>query len=363
MTVLNISLFVGVLMVLVLVHEAGHMVVAKWCGMRVERFSIFFGRAIARFRRGETEYAIGWLPAGGYVKITGMTREEDLPPELEPRAYYAATTGRKVATIFAGPAVNFILAFLLFVVIGWVGLHSATTTDRIRGVEEGSPAAAIGLSAGDRLISVNGVPATARDDLEGIRRELQENPDREVSVVYRRDGEVITRSAAPERQSDGTGRLGVVFETDLGPRESEGTLGAFVFAWDVNRELLQQYGTFVRKIVTGDEEARSQVNTVVGIGARFDDEVRETPDLLLSLLGFMASLSFALALFNLIPILPLDGGHILFALIEKVRGSPVSRAAYERASIIGLVAMLLLFVLVLQNDVTLITGDGVVNQP
>jgi regulator of sigma E protease len=199
--------------------------------------------------------------------------------------------------------------------------------------------------------------------LEGIRRELQDNPDRDVSVVYRRDGEVITRSAAPERQSDGTGRLGVVFETDLGPRESEGTLGAFVFAWDVNRELLQQYGTFVRKIVTGDEEARSQVNTVVGIGARFDDEVRETPDLLLSLLGFMASLSFALALFNLIPILPLDGGHILFALIEKVRGSPVSRAAYERASIVGLVAMLLLFVLVLQNDVTLITGDGVVNQP
>ncbi|MBM3665387.1 MAG: peptidase M50, partial [Actinobacteria bacterium] len=76
----NIVAFVLILMLLVLVHEAGHMVVAKWCGMRVERFSIFFGRPLAKFRRGETEYGIGWLPLGGYVKITGMTRDEGLPP-------------------------------------------------------------------------------------------------------------------------------------------------------------------------------------------------------------------------------------------------------------------------------------------
>ncbi|MEO2139780.1 MAG: site-2 protease family protein, partial [Thermoleophilia bacterium] len=94
----NILAFIVILMFLVLVHEAGHMVVAKWCGMRVERFSIFFGRPWVRFRRGETEYGIGWLPLGGYVKITGMTRDEQLPPEVAPRAYYAAATWKKVAT-------------------------------------------------------------------------------------------------------------------------------------------------------------------------------------------------------------------------------------------------------------------------
>ncbi len=113
----NILLFTVILMGLVLVHEAGHMVVAKWCGMKVERFSIFFGRPIASFTRGETEYAIGWLPLGGYVKIAGMTVGEEMDPSDQPRAYSSAATWKRVATIAAGPAVNIILAIFIFAAI------------------------------------------------------------------------------------------------------------------------------------------------------------------------------------------------------------------------------------------------------
>jgi len=193
--ILNIFWFVVILMFLVLVHEAGHMVVAKRCGMRVERFSIFFGRPIARFRRGETEYAIGWLPLGGYVKITGMTRGEEVPPEVEPRAYYNMPAWRKIATILAGPAVNIVLAILIFAAIFWIGVPTlGAPTTQISGVVQDSAAQQAGLQPGDRLVAVNGVPAGG--DPEVIRRELQSGaPGETVRLTIERDGRTIERTA------------------------------------------------------------------------------------------------------------------------------------------------------------------------
>ena len=128
---LNILWFVLILMTLVLLHEAGHMVVAKWCGMRVERFSIFFGRPLWSFRRGETEYGIGWLPLGGYVKITGMTQGEEIPPEVEPRAYSNMPVWKRVVTILAGPAVNILLAVVIFAAIFWIGIPTVRATTAV----------------------------------------------------------------------------------------------------------------------------------------------------------------------------------------------------------------------------------------
>ena len=166
------------------------MVVAKWCGMRVERFSIFFGRPIAKFRRGETEYGIGWLPLGGYVKITGMTRDEELPPDLVPRAYYSAATWKKVATIFAGPFVNLVVAFLCFALYFWVGTPTFQATSAVDVVTPGSAAAAVGIAPGDRILSVNGIATTGEAGIERARGELQANPGKPVVVRFARDGEV-----------------------------------------------------------------------------------------------------------------------------------------------------------------------------
>ena len=141
--------FIGILIFLVLVHEAGHMVVAKWCGMRVERFSVFFGRPLTRFQRGETEYRVGWLPIGGYVKISGMSRDEEIPDELVPRAYYSASMWRKIATIAAGPAVNILVAVVCFTAMYWIGIPNAgAPTTRLAQVEISSPADHAGMRPG-----------------------------------------------------------------------------------------------------------------------------------------------------------------------------------------------------------------------
>ncbi len=354
----NILAFVLILMFLVLVHEAGHMVVAKWCGMRVERFSIFFGRPLARFRRGETEYGIGWLPLGGYVKITGMTRDEELPPELVPRAYYSAKTWKKVATIFAGPFVNLVVAFLCFAAVAWIGVPSLQATNAVDVVNPGSPAAAIGLAQGDRLLAVNGIATSTDEGLARARAELQANPGKPVTVRFTRDGQARTGTAtlASAEGVDGQpiGRLGVQFQVLQGDRESLGFVGGLTNAGSFTWFLIEENAKGIGQLFTSSE-AREQVGSVVAIGAVYN-EVAD--DGLIAVLRFIGIISLVLAIFNLLPIFPLDGGHILFAVLEKLKGSPISTKVYERSAMVGWAVILVVFVFALQNDIGRLSGEG-----
>ena len=352
---MNIFWFVLVLIVLVHQHELGHMVVAKMCGMRVERFSIFFGRPVWSFRRGETEYGFGWLPLGGYVKITGMTREEQIPPEVEPRAYYAAPLRKKVAVIAAGPLVNIVLAFLVFSGIYWYGVPTGPVTTDVAIVQVDSPAHEIGLRPGDRMLSVNDV--SAGGDPVVIQRELRSRPNQAVTVRFERDGRVIERRVrlvSQELDGETVGRLGFGFD-----RETE-QYGVFAglgkggeFTWRVLRLNVEAVGQLVVS-----EEAREQINTVVGIGAVFD-EVADDGVQVMQLIGLI---SLALGIFNLLPLLPLDGGHILFGVIEKVKGRHISLAVYNRFAMVGMAVLLLIFFIAIQNDIDLIRGDGLVER-
>lgn len=353
-------------MALVLIHEAGHMVVAKWCGMRVERFSIFFGRPIASFRRGETEYAIGWLPLGGYVKISGMTVGEAIEDEAAHRAYFAKPAWKKVATILAGPAVNIVLAIVVFAAIFWIGIPTGTPTTEVAAVVRDSAAQRAGLEPGDQLLAVDGVAANG--DAEVIRRELQSGtPGETIRLTIERDGRTIQRTATLQVLEDATGDartdpetgrplagLGFNFGIVEGPTQRLGPVDGLVEGWD--------FAWFIMKTnveVIGDaftsSEAREQVSSIVGVGAVFN-EVAD--DGLITLLRFVGVISLALGIFNLIPILPLDGGHILFALLEKAKGSAFSAATYGRASFIGLGLVMLVFVIALQNDIGRISGEG-----
>ncbi len=358
MLAVNIVEFVVVLMFLVLVHEAGHMVAAKWCGMRVERFSIFFGKPWVKFTRGGTEYGIGWLPLGGYVRITGMNREEELPPEAVPFAYYAAKTWKKVVVIAAGPAVNLLVAFLCFAVYFWVGMPGFGGIG-VQDVTPASPAASIGMVAGDRIVAVNGI--TANDDASAVRAldAVRAHPGTPVRVTYQRPGTdlTVTRTVTPRSATvDGAtiGRIGVELQQIPGPRASAGPIGGVTLAGRYSWFLIEANAKGIGQLFTSSQ-AREQVGSVVAIGAAYNQIASNG---LMEVLRFIGLISLILAIFNLLPIFPLDGGHILFALIEKVRGRPLGIKVYERAGMVGWAVILVVFVFALQNDIGKIIGSG-----
>lgn len=351
--------FIGILIFLVLVHEAGHMVVAKWCGMRVERFSVFMGRPIASIQRGETEYAIGWLPIGGYVKISGMTRDEEIPEELVPRAYYSATMWRKIATIAAGPAVNILVAVLAFTAMYWIGIpNGGPPVTRLAQVEVQSPAASAGMRPGDVLVAVNGQRST---DPSVFRNVLVSHPDKTVQITYTHDGSEVTKDVRlasltpagapcnPTSRTDCIGHLGVGFGYATAQAgAAAGIWRGTDYTWYVVRE------TGVRLFQTP-----TQVQSVIGVGAVYTEVASRG---IATVLAFTGVLSLALAIFNLLPIPPLDGGHILFAVIERIRGRALSAVTYERAAIVGIALMLILFVVVAQKDVINIANGTVLGK-
>jgi regulator of sigma E protease len=358
---------------LIILHEAGHFTAAKAVGMRVERFMLFFPPIVAKVRRGETEYGIGAVPLGGYVKITGMTPHEDLTPEVAPRAYLNMPVWKRVVVIAAGPFVNIVIAFLiiwaLFVANG-IG-HVALQVDD---VSKGSPAAAA-LRPGDRVVSVDGVagyaPGLGFDEADrrsdALRTRIASHtcagtPSEgcraatPATVVVERDGRRLTERIAPRyvpgpNGTKGTMLLGLTYGTrgePVGPVRAAGL--TVTGMWDVTR-------TTATRIVQVfyDPQKRKEVNGVVGSY----ETTRQSFSLSTArALEILALISLSLAVVNLFPFLPLDGGHIFWALAEKVRGRPIPFRIVERASVVGFLLVAFLFVVGLSNDIGTLSGQG-----
>jgi regulator of sigma E protease len=345
--------------VLIILHELGHFTAAKLVGMRVERFSLFFPPFIAKVKRGETEYAIGSIPFGGYVKITGMNPTEEIPPEHADRAYYKQPVWKRVFVIAAGPAVNIVLAFLiLWALFAFKG--EVTSSDKVFGVQKGSAAQGV-LKPGDRIVSVDGVtgsPAALRTQIgthacAGGSRTNGCVAAEPATVVVLRDGERTTVQVRPRYDAE-AGRMLIGFTFDsayhrlgAGDAASRSVTGM----WDVSKASVS---AIVRLFY--DSEARKNVSGIVGSyettrqSFQADDWV-----LALQILGII---SLSLAVVNLFPFLPLDGGHIFWALAEKVRGRPIPFRVMEQASYVGFVLVILLFVVGLTNDIDRLRGEG-----
>ena len=339
---------------LIILHEAGHFAAAKAVGMRVERFALFFPPLIAKFRRGETEYGIGAIPLGGYVRITGMNPAEDIPPEVAHRAYYRQPVWKRIVVIGAGPAVNIVLAFAILWAL-YLSLGTVGPPAKVGGVQRGTPAAKV-LHPGDALLAVDGrKPAgtTLRSQEESMSRIVGASHGRTVSLTVRRAGHTQTVRANPfyDRKLK-RWRLGFTFDPNgttrpAGPVRASGL--ALSEMWHVTS------GTVTRIVRIFVPEDRKQIHGVVSAYQQTETAFNLSTSVALEVL---ALISLSLGVVNLFPFLPLDGGHIFWALAEKVRGRAISFATIERASFVGFALVVGLFIVGLSNDIGSLGNGG-----
>jgi regulator of sigma E protease len=398
---MNIFVAILGLGLLVLVHEAGHFLTARAVGMSPRKFYIGFPPALVKVKRRGIEYGIGAIPLGGYVKIPGMHRpapsdmdmyfgpalaeaphllaaverikqsllEGDMAgarahlPELEgsiastklsARAERAAKRGvrelgdalgndaywrqrawKKVAVIFAGPGANLLLAVALFFALYLVA--GGTPTRTVDVVSDDFPAAAAGLRPGDEIVAING----ARVEPDEISNRITSSRGRPIRLTVQRDGRVVNLRAVAPRRDEGVYRLGFRLDAKgLGPADA---------VWQSIRLtglVTKEIGASLTRLVRG--EGREEVASPVGIVQGSSNALEQGAETYLWVLGL---LSLSLALLNLLPLLPLDGGHIAFSIVEGIRGRSVGREIYERVSAVGIALVLLLFFVGLSNDV------------
>jgi len=355
-----IYIFIG-FSALIILHEAGHFFAAKATGMRVERFFLFFPPKLVSFKRGETEYGIGAIPAGGFVKISGMNPDEVLPEGEEHRGYYQQPVWKRIVVIGAGPAVNIVLAFAILFVLA---LGASDPTQTVGEVLPKSPAASV-LKPGDRIVAVDG-KSYPRLGTEGRLEKFYDDVGSHrcsgkpsdgcraaTPVVLRveRDGQLRTIPVRPEYEAS-AGRTRIGFSYGTAPANL-GVGGAIDRAGNAIWLVTSKTVTVFANIF--DSQQRKEVSGVVGVS----DVANQTIDVgTREALTLLAIVSLSLGLINLFPFLPLDGGHIFWSLVEKVRGQPVPYRVMERAGALGFVLVIMLFFLGLSNDIGRITGEG-----
>jgi regulator of sigma E protease len=343
---------------LVILHELGHFSAAKAVGMRVERFSLFFPPALLKKKVGETEYAIGAIPLGGYVRISGMNPAEDLPDEVRTRAYYSQPVWKRITVIAAGPLVNLILAFILLFVFFWQ-IGPQDVSSKVGAIERGFPAHGV-LKPGDKLVGVDG----KRGGPLTLSRQIQKHKCKGTPVNHcraatsaqltiERNGKLIHVSMAPiyDKLNKRT-RLGFSYSQD-GPHRTLPAGQALSTSVDRFWFITKETVTLPARLF--NSEQRKQISGVVGTYETTRQTIISDAG---DAVGILALISLSLAIVNLFPFLPLDGGHIFWAIVEKIRRKPVPFSVMERAGVVGFMLVILLFLIGLSNDITRLQGQG-----
>jgi membrane-associated protease RseP (regulator of RpoE activity) len=328
MKLLGTLAFVIALLLSVMVHEFGHYLTAKKFGMKVTEFFLGFGKRIWSFTRGETEFGIKAIPAGGYCRIEGMTPRDEMPAGEESRAFYGASTLQKLIVLGAGSFAHFIIGFLLiFSILFGVGVNALLSD--ITQVSPNSAAAAAGFQPGDKITSINGKKVTNwYEDSQAIR----DSQGKELTFTVLRDGNEISISAAPTYlESDKRYVLGVV--TKVGTKR-EGFVTSITESLRATGVLIRESAKALVALPTkvpqlirqtfGDEER--DPNGLVGVvgaarvsGEAVGSQKLDSTERFGTFLLLVASLNIFVGLFNLLPLLPLDGGHMAVAIADEIR--------------------------------------------
>ncbi|MCO6385774.1 RIP metalloprotease RseP [Aliihoeflea sp. 40Bstr573] len=355
--------FILVLAVVVFVHEMGHYLVGRWCGIGVEAFSIGFGPELFGFKdkRG-TRWKISAVPLGGYVKFVGdmsVTSEPDasataqLTEELRRVAFHTQPVWKRAATVAAGPIFNFLLTIAVFAVMfAAYGRYVAEPT--VAEVRPDTPAAEAGFEPGDRFVSVNGTRISTFGD---VQRVVSARAGDELTFVMLREGQEIELTATPElsEQTDALGNtirigiIGVVNNEELGqPRQiAYGPVEALGEAVTETGHIIARTGHFLQRFATGRED-KCQLGGPVRIAEMSGQAASMGP---MWVVQFIALLSVGIGFLNLLPIPPLDGGHLVFYAAEAVRGRPVSERVMEGFYKVGMLFVLGFMAFVFWNDI------------
>jgi regulator of sigma E protease len=354
--------FLFVLTVVVFVHEMGHYLIGRWCGIGVKAFSIGFGPEIFGFNdRHGTRWKLSAVPLGGYVKFVGDMNATSTPDAAEIEALSAAERKvafhtqpiwKRAATVFAGPAFNFLLTIAVFAVM--FSIYGRVVSEpMVAEVRPDSPAAIAGFLPGDRFVSVDGTRVESFSDVQRLVSGRAGDP---IVFVLMRDGQEIELVATPEisEQTDALGNvikvglIGVVNNEEFGqPRVLEyGPVGAVAEAVKETGHIIVRTGQFLQRFVVGRED-KCQLGGPVKIADMAGKAARLGFQWLVQL---VALLSVGIGILNLLPIPPLDGGHLLFYGIEAVKGRPVSERAMEAVYRVGLVLVLAFMGFVFWND-------------
>lgn len=330
MELLGILAFVVALLLSVMVHEFGHYITARQYGMWVSEFFVGFGKKIWSVQRGETEFGVKAIPAGGYCKIEGMSPTDEMPQGEEDRAFYKATSGKKLVVLGAGSFLHFVLGYLLLFIL-FAGIGTNQVLPVISQVVPNSAAEAAGIKSGDEIVSINGQKVTDwYKDVEVIRQ----SSGKELTLVLVRNGQEISVNASSRlTEIDGTSRYVLGIVNDVGLKRSGLWLSvknSALVTQDFLTESVKSLAKLPEKVpalwgatVRGEERDANGLVGVVGV-ARVSGEAvgsdKLTPmERLATFVLIVASLNIFVGIFNLLPILPLDGGHMAVAIADEIR--------------------------------------------
>jgi len=351
---INIISVIILLGVLVFVHELGHFLMAKWAGVGVLKFSLGFGPKLVGKKIGETEYIISMIPLGGYVKLLGESPDDQLSEDDEKRAFLKQHVLRRIGIVAAGPVFNFLFAIMVFAIVYMIGIPVLTT--EVGDIQKGSPAFQAGLKGGDIILAINGEDVSDWGELAGIIVN-SEGRELEIKVERNRKIEDFRLKAELIRSENIFGEK--VDSYKIGIKASSHTiierLNPFSALWAGIEQTW--YITKITLIsIVKMVEGKLSVKTLGGpiliaqmAGARAQEGI-------VPFIFFMALLSINLGIINLFPVPLLDGGHLLFFIIELISGREVNVKWREMAQQIGFALLIMLMIFVFYNDIVRIFG-------
>lgn len=320
-----IFVFVVGVVISIFLHELGHYLTARWTGMKVTQFFLFFGPRLWSFRRGETEYGVRAIPLGAFVRIIGMNRMDEVDPGDEARTYRQKSFPRRLLVISAGSIMHMLIAVvLLFGVYAVAGEETFSDGARVSQLSAGGPAAGAGVLPGDIVVAVDGVSVDSPAELgEAIRTN---EPGDNVVLGVIRDGELVALTLALGVNNSGDALAGIssrsVFDTinhSIPAAAGNAVTDIFPFAWESTKGVVKVLNPVnIVNHVTGDnDDLSSRPTTLYGV-AQVSDDVGESSGWA-GMVLLLAVLNVFVGVFNMFPLLPLDGGHAAIAVYERVR--------------------------------------------